>query len=98
MAYLTKLQDNPVDAQAFAQRAMNLSSSGKDKANGALLRALILIEGQKNFAVADQFLNNILKIDNQNIDAYELSLRSHLQRVSLLPNQLTQYTDTNLNV
>jgi Tfp pilus assembly protein PilF len=57
-----------------------ISQPGKDKAHAALLRALILIEN-KNYETADQFLQNILSIDCQNIDAWELSIRANLQRV-----------------
>jgi uncharacterized protein HemY len=56
-----------------------LAQPGKEKAHAALLRALILIES-KNYEAADHFLQNILKFDSQNIDAFELSLRSNLQR------------------
>jgi hypothetical protein len=58
---------------------MSIASSGKDKSNAALLRALTLFEA-KNYSAADQFLNNVILIDSQNIDAYDMKLRSYLHR------------------
>ena len=79
LAYLSKQQNRLKDASLFAQQAMALTTSAKDKSHAALLRSLILIENKK-FIDADQFLNNIILIDSQNVDAYELQLRSYLQR------------------
>lgn len=83
MAYLSKQHNKQKEAQLFAQRALVLAQPGKDKAHAALLRALILVES-RNYEAADHFLQNILKFDPQNIDAFELSLRANLQRVTLI--------------
>ncbi|KAI6176058.1 Anaphase-promoting complex subunit 7 [Aphelenchoides bicaudatus] len=79
MAYLSKQKNNQKESALFAQRALVLSQPGKDKGNAALLRALILIES-RNYEPAFSFLQNILKFDSQNIDAFELNIRANLQR------------------